>query len=1000
MDWRKWARFWGCVILLLYGDLAYTQNTTYTNNVVTQWSMSEGLPQSSVNDVLQSQDGYLWLATFGGLVRFDGVSFTTFNRSNTEGMRSDRILHFYEDTDGVLWLSTENGFLRFEDGICKPYLIYDDTQLYSPSYITQDDYGRMWLTAYGYPFRYDAEADTLIKVTVSRDEALKQQALEDTSGVWLVPDDQIMKTYGDSVVFLDDLRDRLENHIADFAEYPEGSGTLFLGSTGDGVIRYQEGELQQYSVESGLPSRYVTRVDRDRSNNLWVTNYNGVSRWDGDSERFVPLQAVSAGKERQYSMIYEDREDNYWIGTPNDGLFRVRPSQITSITKEQGLETDQMLSLTELRDGSKLFATNCGGVYEWDGRMATPSKINDYLPNLCVWSVFEDSNEQIWFGSRVLYRSNSLNEPGQIFGSDDGFTGQEVFAITEDSEGNIWIGCYNGLYKYDGNQFRKYSVADGLTYNDTRVLYEDTEGVMWVGTSQGLNTITDGKISHVDLQVGLSDSTGTKRPYVRAIYEDENGIMWLGTYGHGIFRLKNGQVDQITKQDGLFDNIVSHIVEDDHGNFWMGSNRGIFRVKREALNALVEGEIKEVSSISYGTSDGMATAETNGGFQPNVIFDDDGRLYVPTVKGVAVVSTNLINQHPQAPRTYIDKIMSGTEELPLNDDINLPYDNAYLKIDYTAPNFRDPDKTQFRYRLKGLNNNWFDVGTDRSALYTKIPPGEFTFYVQAKNSYGIWDDTPASLRIAVASPFWQTRWFYGLTALLLFSLGGSIYYYRVRQLTLDNERQKRFTEQLIESQEKERRRIASELHDGLGQQILVIKNRAELANLQPNNPDVTEDQLQEILLSAQRSITDVRNISHGLRPVHLEKFGLTEALERLCEQLMNTSDINWSYHIENIDHIFPNDKDINFFRVIQEGSKNILRHSKATEASIFVQRNDGQITVKLSDNGQGFDVAELETGTGLGFKGMKERIVLMGGTLQISSSAEKGTLITIQIPIA
>jgi signal transduction histidine kinase/ligand-binding sensor domain-containing protein len=856
----------------------------------------------------------------------------------------------------------------------------------------------MWLTAGGKPFRYDAQADTIVTVSVSRKEELKQKALNDISGVWLMPDNQLMKTYGDSVVLIEDLRERLNNHIADFVEYPEHSGTLYLGSTGKGVVRYKEGDLQYYSVESGLPSRYVTGLYTDRSDQLWVINYNGVSQWDG--KRFNPLQVINGGKERQYSMIYEDREDNYWIGTPNDGLFRVRPSAITSITKDHGLETDQMLSLTHLRDGSKLFATNCGGVYEWDGRQATPSNMNEYLPNLCVWSVFEDSKGLIWFGSRVLYRSDSLNERGRLFDSEDGFTGQDVFAITEDSDGNIWIGCFNGLYKYDGKQFEKYSVADGLTYNDTRALYEDSDGVLWVGTSQGLNTINDGVVSQVALRNATSDSTLTQRPYVRAIHEDEEGTMWFGTYGNGMYRLKNGEVDHITKEDGLFDDIVSHIVEDQYGNFWMGSNRGIFRVKRMALNALVTGDIEEVSSYSYGAADGMASAETNGGFQPSVIFDETGRLYFPTVKGVAVVSTNSINQNPEAPRTYIEKIMSGTEELGLSDAIQLPYNNAYLKIDYTAPNFRDPEKIQFRYRLKGLNNTWFDVGTNRSALYTKIPPGNYTFYVKAKNSYGIWDSTAASLQIAVASPFWQTSWFYSLAALLLLSLGGSIYYQRVRKLMLDNERQKRFTEQLIESQEKERRRIASELHDGLGQQILVIKNRAELANLQTDNPEGTEEQLQEILTSAQRSITDVRNISHGLRPVHLEKFGLSEALERLCEQLMNTSDIEWSYHIENIDHIFPDDKDINFYRVIQEGTNNILRHSAATQASVFVRCHEGKISVKLSDDGKGFDVAKVETGTGLGFKGMKERIELMGGTLHISSSTERGTLIKIDIPIS
>ncbi|MDR9417663.1 sensor histidine kinase [Gracilimonas sp.] len=214
----------------------------------------------------------------------------------------------------------------------------------------------------------------------------------------------------------------------------------------------------------------------------------------------------------------------------------------------------------------------------------------------------------------------------------------------------------------------------------------------------------------------------------------------------------------------------------------------------------------------------------------------------------------------------------------------------------------------------------------------------------------------------------------------------------------ENERKKRFTEKLIESQEQERRRIASELHDGLGQQILVIKNRAELAQQQADDPEETRKQLDEIMQSSVVSIRDVRNISHNLRPVHLEKFGLTEAIENLCDQLQRTSKIEWSYHIDDIDETFPENKEINFYRVIQEATNNIQKHSKAKEASVMIRKSETDVKATIWDDGKGFDMTNEKYDQGLGFSGMKERIGTLGGTITMASSHGQGTTIKIIIP--
>ena len=346
----------------------------------------------------------------------------------------------------------------------------------------------------------------------------------------------------------------------------------------------------------------------------------------------------------------------------------------------------------------------------------------------------------------------------------------------------------------------------------------------------------------------------------------------------------------------------------------------------------------------------------------------------------------------------IEKLSSENMDFALNEKVTLPHDHAIFRIDYTALNFREPEKIQFRYRLEGLNDSWIDIGTDRSALYTKIPPGDYTFNVTASNSDGVWHPEGASFQIFVEPPFWNTNWFYSLVTLLFLTSGPSVYYWRVQKLKKENERQKRFTQQLIDSQEQERRRIAAELHDELGQQILIIKNRAELAQMQVDDPGFIDEQIAEIKESAVRSIADVRNISHGLRPVHLEKFGLTEAIETLCEQLERTSSIDWSYHAENIDGLIPKEKEINFYRIIQEATNNIQKHAMAKEAMVIVKKDEMKIEAKIWDNGKGFNAEDQKVLSGLGFSGMKERVETLGGILKVKSTKGEGTQLIVSIP--
>ena len=991
-------RFYSIIILSsLFLHLGISQTQQPDRYVFTQWGMNNGLPQSSVNDIIQTRDGYLWIATFGGLVRFNGQTFTTFNRSNSKGLQSDRILMLYEDHSGAIWCSTEDGLVRYDHGSFRSFQYLNSAYNYSPLMIAEDTHGLLWVSVDAKPYRF---ADSVfIPVPVITDPAFAARALKDTSGVWIAHGTELLRSMDTSIVLIKNFSELRKNNIQHVEQDPANPKRVLLATSGSGMFSYDiiTGAFRIFTTQDGLASNFLRRIYIDHARTVWALGFNGISRLDG--EKFVPLRTVNGNADHEFNVMTEDAEGNYWVGTPSQGLFRLRSSIITMIDEKNGLHEGKMLSLLRRKNGSFLFGTNCGGIYEYSNNKAVYSPLNALLPNLCVWSLFEDSKGRIWAGSRVLTCFDRSGTKRTVYDSTSGFYGLDVFATMEDSKGTIWIGCLNGLFAYDGNHFHQYTTADGLTHNNVRALFEDASGTLWIGTTNGLNKFENGSVVPVPLMHTGGDSSEAFNPYVRAIFQDSDGILWFGTYGDGIIRLKNGKFSVITTHHGLPDNTISHIWECEQGYFWMGNNRGIVRVSRDELQNAADGKIPSVNAYLYGEQDGMKSPETNGGFQPSIAVDDDGNIFFPTVNGVAVVATRKMKRNYISPPVKIENIFNRDHEMHPENTVTIPYDSADFEIHYASLSYDDQSKIRYKYKLADLEQKWIDVGTRNKAYYNNIPPGEWTFHVIASNNDGVWNEQGASIHITVTPPFWMSWWFRIVVILFFISTGPSIYFYRVTQLKKEKKQQQQFAAQLIDSQEQERRRIASELHDGLGQQILIIKNRAEMAMKHIGDSEKMREQLHEITQSANSSMEDVRSISHGLRPIHLEQFGLHDTLENLCEQVKSSSSIAWSYYIDAIDGIIPTEKEINFYRIMQEGINNILRHSAATQATVMIRNSGTELTASLWDNGKGFDTTEGANRAGLGLTGIRERVNTFWGECIIHSEPGQGTTLTITIPI-
>ena len=474
------------------------------------------------------------------------------------------------------------------------------------------------------------------------------------------------------------------------------------------------------------------------------------------------------------------------------------------------------------------------------------------------------------------------------------------------------------------------------------MIIEAAEGGVWIGFTGGLMRWRDGQITTWTEREQLPGNT------VRALYEDQDGVLWIGTYDSGLGRFKDGKFTRYTTREGLFNDGVFQILEDASGNLWMSCNRGIYRVRKQELNEFAAGKRREITSIAFGRNDGMLNVECNGGLWPAGVRSRDGQLWFPTQDGVAVIDPAAVTTNQQPPPVLIEAVLLDRVPIPFRDEVRMQPSQGNLEIRYTALSFANAAHLRFRYKIDGLDLHWIDAGTRRSAFVSYLPPGEYTFKVIAANSDGVWNTEGKTLRITVLPPFYRTWWFLTLAVLSFAGAIVAVFKYRISQLESRQTAQQEFARQLIESQESERKRIAAELHDGLGQNLLIVKNRALLGLSQPDNGARAVAQLNEISTVVSQSLNEVRQIAANLHPSQLDLLGLTKAVEAIIHNVAAAAELDIAAEIDNIDGLFDATAEINLYRIVQESLNNIVKHSAASAADVVIKRAPHNVTVAIT----------------------------------------------------
>jgi ligand-binding sensor domain-containing protein/signal transduction histidine kinase len=993
----------GASVIML---LAATAAAALPHYYVDRWTTENGLPENTVYALAQTHDGYVWLATGGGLVRYDGVTFTIVDVGEPHAPHAVRIRALHEDHTGALWIATEyGGVSRYADGQFTTYTTKQGLPTDMIFGIAEDDRGRIWLaTEYGLVCLDRGHVRTYTTRDGLPFDAITRMASDGAGGLWIGTIRGLARLdfSNDHITVYTADEDGLPNNYVRDVLVRRRDGSVWFATWG-GLARLdspRSGRFTTYTIADGLPTNDIRCLYEDRSGQLWIGTTAGLTRFNEQAPHFATIGKAEGLSDLDIQSILEDREGDLWVGTNTGGLNRLKPRKFTAIGRPEGLPGDNIVPITEDAHGDIWIGMTCGGLVRYrptDGTFKTFT-VEDGLAHRCVWSLLAGRDGSLWIGtwSGGLGRLKD-GQFTQYTPQNSGLSIPVVLALHEDRQGTLWVGTTVGLNRLSSNgQFQVYRKQDGLAHDEVRFITEDRHGALWIGTSGGLSRFKDGKFTNYTTEQGLSNN------FVREIHETLDGTLWIGTYGGGLNRFKDGRFKPITTRDGLYDNVVSRILEDDRGNFWMSGNTGIFRVSRQELDDFADGKRNAITTVAYGVPDGMPITECHGGGQPAGWKAHDGTLWFPTLRGVVTFNPQRIPVSTIAPPVVIEQVLIDRHEQDLHQEINVPPGAADLEIGYTGLSFSTPERVRFRYRLEGLDDKWIEAGTRRTAYYSHVLPGRYRFMVMAANADGIWNTTVASLPLRIVPPFYRTAWF---MTLAIASLAGVVlltYERRIRHLTRARQAQEEFSRQLIASQERERQRVAGELHDSVGQTLVVIKNRALLSLQTPDDPQRALDQMDEIAEAAADAIDEVREISFNLRPYHLDRLGLTKAIDAMIDKAAATNGVCFRKQLDPIDDLFPKDVEINVYRIVQEGITNILKHAAATEACITMTREPRGVTITIRDNGRGFVVSGGQDHSGcrgFGLIGIAERARQFGCEPIIHSAPGRGTTISITLTV-
>jgi ligand-binding sensor domain-containing protein/signal transduction histidine kinase len=952
------------------------------------WRAEDGLPRNRIQAIDQTPDGYLWIGTSGGLARFDGVRFVVFDSSNTPALHDESITSLWPAHDGSLWAGTEGGgLLHYQNGSFTSFGTAEGLTNGFVRSVLEDKAGNIWVgTDRGF---FQLVGDRFVRLDHGTPESpftsVVQIAFDKQGRIWVGAQIGLLTVVNGMLVPATCRGEPVSAAVKGL--YQSSDGRVF-SIDAEGFSEVQDGCRRRNPLARDVT---VSALREGRDGKLWVgTPGEGLIRYMGGKAQM--LTAPSLLPDNAVTAVFEDREQNLWVGS-QDGLVLLGKTALTMIGAAEGLADDHITTISAGRRDAAgkdelWVATWPGQIYKISGDKPVAVRLPGVnLRMLKPHTMLEDSKGSLWLGSNtegVARVDNGADRGAPTrFSMKEGMRSNDVRQIYEDEEGHIWFATGSGMSRWDGKEIRNYYLDDGLSYPSTRCIAPNPGGGMLIGTDEGLNLFQH------DRFVAVPAFAALRQDKIWAILADPDGTLWLGTRGGGLIRVRNGRIARYTKREGLPGNAIFQILDDGKGKLWISSPAGISSVLRQELET-PGGNPGTLHAVPYGTIDGMLTSQMfGGGAQPAGARSVSGELWFPSLKGVVRINPSALPARESMP-VVIEQVVAGDRPMPLSGNIVIQPGQGKLEIDYTACNLAAPQRLSFQYKLEGFDDHWVTALRNRSAYYTNLPPRKYRFVVMATDAASPLHTTEATVDLDLRPSFYQTAWFSGLCGIsfVLCIFGGSRIYAR--------QTKSRYALLLAE-----RTRLAREMHDTVIQGCVGVSTLLEAASRsQISRPaearalvDQAKEHVRTTLEEARQAVWDLRSPVAG-------DFGVSSLID-LAQRLGTEKAIHVDTEVTGNRSAQDPELDRTLLLVGREALRNAVAHGHPSRIGIRVAFRALDVELEVKDNGVGFDPgATASDGKGhFGIVGMRERVERLGGYFTMNGAAGSGMTVIARIPL-
>lgn len=1038
--------------------------TPFSNYVITNFKADNGLPQNTVDLVKQTADGYIWIGTYAGLARYDGVKFVHYNKSITPAFNMNHVTTMLEDKNGALWIGTNGGgVVRYMKNSFSPIEAFESG-------------GKEYIRA----FVYNGSSEILVGTERSGIQKISIDAQSNVIGVAPLLHEGLPKNYL-FITMIKDASDRLLvatdiglvivqgkssrilttsdglPHNSITALVKDRHGVVWIG-TASGVAQLSGDKIRSYSTKDGLTTNAIKTLFVDADNTLWIgTDGGGINRFTGalSGPAFDSFTTDDGLINSFVRTIYQDREGNIWIGTRN-GLSQIHIRKFDLLGKKDGLSDSYIRTVFEDSHGRLWVGTNGSGLNVIDKQMITIWEKNKSLPNGFIRALYEDAHGSLWIGTDgggvIKYDEQKKNgSPLKTYTTANGLTGNYIRAVGEGFENEIWVATYGGgISRIIGDSILPLTTKQGLANDNVLAMVRVSKNEIWAGTNgKGINKITPNGIETYNIENGLSSN------FILSMYLDRDSAIWAGTNGGGINKIDKGSIQVFSTMHGLREDVTLMILEDDLGYMWIGGNQGITRIRKKEFAEIAAGTVSKFSKVDFGRSDGLQNAEISGVSNPCIIKAHDGKIWFTTVGGLACVDPKrVVTEHSMFP-VKIEELRSGAKRFYPDSVLKFEPGNNSIEFHYTALSYIAPERIRFRYKLVPFDEEWIHAGTRRTAYYTNIPPGSYTFFVNTSSDDGEWSDQTASASIILQPFFYQTRYFIAIVGVGLILFGAVLYALR----TASVHRHAKHLKQLVDERTADLVNAKNKIEHHL-QEVEIARDELSKINLRLDKANKEKSDLLGILShDFKNKVVNLNHFANGINTGTIQQSEIkehsplmeqtTKYMLRLIEDTLSSSALEQGQLVltkspldivqlvelvvlKNRIVMQQKSQTIEFSstseqcmvngseRWLNEAVDNVINNAGKfsppnTTISVTVAATDAAVTIRVQDQGPGLTDEDKkflfqpfkklsaqptgdEISTGLGLTIVKKIVEMHGGSVRAESIAGSGATFIVELP--